>query len=167
MGRDLSRRLEKLEEDALPSDLPERPIEDQLDDVLEALRIHRIAGTAQLATDRELRLVASACSGEEVTGDVRVEDLPEGVREHFERMDPDEQPARERWLHANWSAAKERREHWRRYFSDEQVRARREESKRRDRELLERNRAACGLPPLTPDQLARWDLEGTRGEGDR
>ncbi|MDP9485596.1 MAG: hypothetical protein M3Q49_07370 [Actinomycetota bacterium] len=145
MGRDLSRRLEKLEEGAAPLDLPDWPIEDQLDDVLEALRIHRIAGTAQLATDREIRLVAMACSGEEITGHVRVEDLPEGVREHFERMAPDEQPARERWLHANWQALKEQREHWRHWFSEEQVRTRREESKRRDRELLARNRGegAC------------------------
>ncbi len=136
----LRRRLEKLEEGVTPLDLPDWPIEDQLEDVLEALRIHRIAGSAQLATDREIRLMAMACSGEEITGFVGIEDLPEGVCEYFERMDPAEQPAREMWLHASWQALKEQREYWRHWFSEEQVRARREESERRDRELLERNR---------------------------
>ncbi len=127
----LRRRLEKLEEGATPLALPDWPIEEQLDDVLEALRVHRIAGTAQLATDREIRLVDALIS-EGV--------LQEWARGYFERMDPAEQPARERWLHANWPAAKEQREYWRHWFSEEQVRARREESERRDRELLERNR---------------------------
>ncbi len=131
MSRDLNRRLEKLEVNATPLDLPDWPIESQLDDVLEALHIHRIAGTAQLATDREIRLVDALIS-EGV--------LREWARGYFERMDPAEQPARERWLHANWPAAKERREYWRRWFSEEQVRNRREESERRDRELLARNR---------------------------
>ncbi len=127
----LRHRLEKLEEGTTPLDLPDWPLEDQLDDVLEALRIHRIAGTAQLATDREIRLVDAL---------IARGDLPEWAREYFERMDPDEQSARERWLHANWQALKEQREHWRHWFSEEQVRARREDSERRDRELLRRNR---------------------------
>ena len=135
MGRDLSRRLEKLEEHSLPFDLPDWPIEDQLEDVLEALRIHRIAGTTQLATDRELRLVDTLVSRGE---------LPEWVREYFERMDPAEQPARERWKRANRASMKERREYWREWFSEERVRARREESERRDRELLARNRGEGG-----------------------
>ncbi len=100
-------------------------------DLLEALHLHRIAGTVQLATDRELRLVDALIS-EGV--------LQEWARGYFERMDPAEQPARERWLHANWPDAKEQREYWERWFSEEQVRARREESERRDRELLARNR---------------------------
>ncbi len=127
----LRRRLEKLEEGATPLDLPDWPIEEQLDDVLEALRIHRMGGTVQLATDRELRLVDAL---------IARGDLPEWAREYFERMDPEEQPARERWLHAIWPAAKEQRERWDHWFSEEQVQARREESKRRDRELLRRNR---------------------------
>ncbi len=165
VGKDLSRRLERLEENALPADLPEWPVEDQIDDVLEALRVHRMGGTAHLATDRELQLVAMVCSGEEVAGEVRPEDLPEGVREHFERMSSDEQPARERWLHANWSAAKERREHWRCYFSDEQVRARREESKQRDRELLERNREHVERMDAARQAERERYLYEHRGEG--
>ncbi len=126
----LRHRLEKLEEHALPN-LPDWPIEEQLVDVLEALHIHRIAGTVQLASNRELGLLDTLISEGA---------LPEWTREYFERMGPDEQPAREWWLHANWQASKERREYWERWFSEEQVRARREESRRRDRELLERNR---------------------------
>ncbi len=131
MGRDLSRRLEKLEEGAAPLDLPDWPEEEQIVDLLEALHLHRIAGTVQLGTDRELRLVDALIS-EGV--------LQEWARGYFERMDPVEQPARERWLHATWQALKEQRKYWERWFSEEQVRARREESKRRDRELLARNR---------------------------
>ncbi len=131
MSRNLKGRLEKLEEHTFPSDLADWPIEDQVEDVIEALYIHRIAGTVQLVTDRQLQLVDTLVSQG---------DLPEWVRGYFERMDPEEQPARERWLHANWQASKERREYWEHYFSEEQVRARREESERRDRELLARNR---------------------------
>jgi len=131
VSRNLKGRLEKLEEHTLPPDLPEWPEEEQIVDVLEALRIHRIAGTAQLATDRELRLVDTL---------IAQGDLPAQARDYFTRMDPDEQPAHERWLHANWQAMKERREYWRRWFSEDEVRARHEESERRDRELLKCNR---------------------------
>ncbi len=94
---------------------------------------------------------------------VRLEDLPEWASKHFERMGPDRQAERDRRLcelrvvpFESW------RERVRRH--EERVRARQEESRRRDRELLERNRAACGLPPLTPEQIEGWGLEGTRGE---
>jgi len=33
---------------------------------------------------------------------VAVEDLPEGVREYFKRMNPKEQPARDQWLYEMW-----------------------------------------------------------------
>lgn len=47
---------------------------------------------------------------------------------------------------------------------EEQVEARIGESKQRDRGLLEDNRAACGLLPLTPEQISEWGLEGTARE---
>ncbi len=98
---------------------------------------------------------------------VRLEDLPEWASKHFERMSPDKQAERERWLFENRVVPFESwREGARRH--EERVRARREESRRRNRELLERNRAACGLPPLTPEQLKEWGLEEPdRGEGVR
>lgn len=47
----------------------------------------------------------------------------------------------------------------------ERVEARMRESKQRDRELLEDNRAACSLSPLTPEQISEWGLGGTAWEG--
>ncbi len=44
---------------------------------------------------------------------------------------------------------------------EEGVRAFVEASKQEGRELLEKNRASVGLPPLTPEQVARCELEGT------
>ncbi len=131
VSRNLKGRLQKLEEHATPLDLTDWPEEEQVEDVLEALHLHRIAGTQQLATDRELRLVDTLVSEGA---------LSESARDFFERMDPGEQPARERWLRANWQAMKERAEYWRHWFSEDQVSARREESERRDRELLASNR---------------------------
>ena len=192
----IRRRLEALEAHRAPAsrDFPDWPIEDQFDDVVDALRVHKAGGTAQLATDRQIHLMGLLCARDNLPGGfgehrfpsgavivwidnedgtvdvgasgyVRVEDLPDGVREYWERMDPDEQPDRERWLYEGRHAAKDRREKARGY--EERVRAFEEKSRQRDRELLERNRAACGLPPLTSEQLSRWGLEGTRGEGVR
>lgn len=97
-----------------------------------------------------------------------LEDLPEGVRKHFERMDPGRQAERERFLYGDrYRAAEHRRRmrHWELHGEEEQC-MRREESKRRDRELLERNRAACGLPPLTPEQIQEWGLAATEDRGE-
>ncbi|HEV8045895.1 MAG TPA: hypothetical protein VGP38_11980 [Rubrobacter sp.] len=189
----LDRRLAKLEEVSRPKEFSDWPIEDQFEVVLEALRVHRAGGTRQRGTDREIHLMGLLCalwalpdglgeysfpsgtvvafsdhrngtSSVEASGLVGVDDLPEGVREYWERMETSEQPERERRSYEGWPAAKERREYWRHSFSDEQVRARSEESKRRDRELLERNRAACGLPPLTPGQIEEWGLAETLWE---
>jgi hypothetical protein len=43
---------------------------------------------------------------------VRIEDLPEDVRLHFERMDPAKQPERERFLYGDRRRAKKARECW-------------------------------------------------------
>ncbi len=49
---------------------------------------------------------------------------------------------------------------------EEGVRAFVAATKQEDRQLLEANRASVGLPPLTPEQLADYGLEGTAwGEG--
>jgi hypothetical protein len=182
LSRDIQRRLSRLETNAASEEStalgampPDWPLEDQIEAVLDALRLHRIAGTKQLATDRQIHLMGLACVadalGEEggehaffsglivaLTPDadggfrvdaprlIRVEDLPEGVREHFERMDPAEQPERERWLYEHRHASNQHRE--RVWGAEERMHAYSAESRRRDRELIERNRVACGLPPL-------------------
>ena len=51
--------------------------------------------------------------------------------------------------------------------AEERLRAFSAASKQRDRELLETNRASVGLPPLTPEELVKNELEDTKwgGEG--
>ena len=45
---------------------------------------------------------------------------------------------------------------------------RRKKSKQRDRDLLEENRSACGIPPLNPEEVRACELEGTVwGGGER
>ncbi len=53
----------------------------------------------------------------------------------------------------DWPVEEERRKYWEHYYSKEQVRAREDESKRRDIEFLQRNRASVGLLPLTLEEL--------------
>lgn len=106
----------------------------------------------------------------EISGDLAVEDLPDHLRDHVSRMDPSLQPERERERFEEWEERRrERAERPERLAREEaERRARTEESRQRGRELLERNRASVGLPPLTPQQITEWDLEGTTwGEGER
>lgn len=135
----LRRRLQKLEGSAGPEEqLPDWPLEEQAQDVMDSLEIHRMGGTKQLATDREINVLGILYAAGELpggmgeyrfrsgvvvtltdngsdtpsaslSGDVSLEDLPDEVGRHFERMDPDKQPERERWLHKTWRQRKERR----------------------------------------------------------
>src|SRR5215210_1722173 len=130
----MQRRLNKLEELATPYEtsplvaFPDWPLDDQAEDMMEALLLHRCPGSVQLCTDREINVLgilhafyrlpggegkyqmASAAvvslteAGEGIfdislSGDVSVEDLPEGVQRYIERIDPGQQPVRERWLY--------------------------------------------------------------------
>ncbi len=154
----LSERLGRLEErrgsGLAPEELEAWPVENQLEDVIDALWLHRCGSYVYPATDRELRLMAMACSGEEITGEVLPEDLPEGVAEYFERIDPAGQHERERYLYERRRLPGEPNARERVCLHEERVRAFEEESRRRDRAMLEENRAACGLPPLTPERQA-------------
>jgi hypothetical protein len=104
----LDRRLERLEARMFPEyadclhrapeqmesyifTLEERgwPVEDQVDDVIQRYRIHRLGGTKQLATDRELYIA-------EVLVDV--DRLPSDALGYFRRMAPEQQAEREAWL---------------------------------------------------------------------
>jgi hypothetical protein len=129
----MQRRIDKLEELATPYETsplvahPDWPLDDQAEDMMEALLLHRCAGSVQLCTDREINVLGilhaffllpddegehQMASGAVVSltrngskfdislsGNVSVEDLPEDVQRHIERFDPDKQPARERWLY--------------------------------------------------------------------
>jgi hypothetical protein len=65
---------------------------DQLDSVLAALQVHRWGGSKQQATDRELTCLQALVDEGVVSPD---------AWDYFERIPPDEQPAREAWLYAN------------------------------------------------------------------
>jgi len=98
----LHKRLEDLEE-RLRAEISrthwsyeEWPLEDQLEAVLWSLQVHKWGRSVHEATDRELELLDALISQGHV---------PEEAREYFERMNPEEQPKRERWLyeHREWS----------------------------------------------------------------
>jgi hypothetical protein len=66
------------------------PLDDQFDDVIQSWRIHRLGGSQQVATDRELTILEAL---------IDAEVLDESARDYFRRMDPAEQPEREAWLY--------------------------------------------------------------------
>lgn len=126
----MQRRLNKLEELATPygtsplAAFPDWPFDDQAEDMLNALLLHRCAGSVQLCTDREINVLGilhaffrlpddeeehRMASGAVVSltrngpqfdislsNNVSIEDLPKSVQRYIKRIDPDEQPARER-----------------------------------------------------------------------
>ena len=80
---------------------------------LTMLAIAHAAGSEELQGEGEVRLPQSGAAirflgdGEDtysidVDGVVVVEDLPEAVRGHLKRMNPEEQPARDRRLYEMW-----------------------------------------------------------------
>ena len=83
-----------------------------------------------------------------------MEDFPEEVRKHVSRLELRMQPERDAWLREQAGYFVRDLEELPRRIAEveEQQRKRAEESRRRDRELLERNRAAVGLPPLGTDE---------------
>lgn len=124
MSRDLNSRLEALEEGYPPPAL-ELPIEDEFEGVYETWRSHACGYTVGLFTDREINILGAIHVLRDVPGrvhrfpsgafvkwgdneddtlslfvegDVQVEDLPERMSKNVDRMDPSEQPARERYL---------------------------------------------------------------------
>ena len=81
---------------------------------------------------------------------IGIDDLPEWILDHVERMDPEKQPERAAWRYAYRHRAKEERERWAWESSLEgrhEKALKRVEHWRRDLEFLNRNRASLGLPP--------------------
>ena len=125
----IRRRLEVLERSIQPQEFSDWPLEDQLENAYKSLQVHRWGGTRQIATDRQIHCMGLLCAlwelpdgiGEhrfpsgavvtwfppdsddlqavDVSGHIGLEDLPEGVREYWERMEPEKQPERERELY--------------------------------------------------------------------
>lgn len=104
------------------------PLDEQLEDVRCYLDFHGRFKTTAVCTDREINLLGLAAAYEALGGEageweapsggvvsleengdgtfgvhlssnLAVEDLPEGMREYVERMDPARQAERDRWLY--------------------------------------------------------------------
>ncbi len=143
--------MERLEDLAggVPGSWGPWPAEDQLEAIVDYLDFHMTFGTVAMCTDRELDLISAAFP----------EGVPERVREHVERIDPARQGERDRREHGRRHDFQPWRESVR--LAEEEHRAYAVRSRQRGRELLERNRASVGLPPLAPEQLEKWGLAGT------
>ena len=118
-------------EQQFPDWLMEDQLESVADKLVFYRRFHGDGRVRYPATDRELHLLGLLCAREQqpggvgehrfpsgavvswrdngdgtpsvsTSGYVRLEDLPEGVREYFKRMDPAEQPEREKRLYELW-----------------------------------------------------------------
>ena len=159
----LERRLERLEEQMHPAHLSyeDWPLTDQMEDVFCYLRLHARWDSVAACTDQQLYCLGLIVAAWE-NQDAKLEDLvpaslsdfPDEVREQVSCIDPRMQSERDAWLRKEAG-----------YFIQEleelparlaeveaQQRARAEESRRRDRELIARNRALVGLPPLESDE---------------
>lgn len=145
----ISRRLDALEEQAGNGLAPDWTPEEMREKVLDELDF-------ALSTDSPVYL----CRDELVLLGV---DSVSGLPEKLQRL-VDLRPH-------TWGEIKHRYkeppqrpfENWREKVSkqNERVRVFVEETKQCDRELLENNRASVGLPPLTAEQVEKWDLEDT------
>jgi hypothetical protein len=159
----LGRKLDKLEERMYPAHVSyeEWPLIDQIEDAYCYLKLHARWGSRAACTDQQLRCLGLLVAGwenpntplEDLTP-VSLDDFPEEVREHVKRLDADMQPERDAWL-------RQEAGHYVRDLEElpariaeveEQQRARAEESRIRTRELIARNRALVGLPPLESDE---------------
>jgi hypothetical protein len=159
----LERRLQRLEEQMHPAHLSyeEWPLVEQIEDAFSYVKLHARWDSRAACTDQQLRclgLLAAAWEDPNVPleelSPVALEDFPDELREHVSRLDSDMQPERDAWLRAEAG-------HYVRELEEmpaklaaakEQQQARAEESRRRDRELVERNRALAGLPPLEAEE---------------
>jgi|SRR5215217_925687 len=155
----LVRRLERLEEQKHPEHLSyeEWPLVEQIEDVYSYLMLHVRWGSRAACTDQQLRCLGLLVAGwenpdtplEELSP-VGLDDFPDEVEEHVSRLDPHAQSERDAWLREQAGYFVRELEELPARIAEhkEQVRMRTEESRKRDRELIARNRALVGLPPL-------------------
>jgi hypothetical protein len=159
----LGRRLERLEEQMHPAHLSyeDWPLVDQMEDVFCYLRLHVRWDSVAACTDQQLRclgLVVASWEHPDTSledlSPVGLDDFPDEVREHVSRLDPRTQPERDAWLReeAGYFVRTLEELPARLAEVEAQQRARAEESRRRDCELIARNRALVGLPPLESDE---------------
>jgi hypothetical protein len=140
-----------------PAGTPEWPLEEQIRDAVSYLWWHVHFDSVAACTDQQLRCIGLWLAREEhpdaLLADlspVGLADFPPEVREHVSRLEPRMQPERDAWLRKKAGHfVREVEEMPARLAAVEEAQRRQaEESRRRDLELLHRNRARCGLPPL-------------------
>jgi hypothetical protein len=159
----LGKRLERLEEQMHPAHLSyeDWPLVDQMEDVFCYLRLQARWDSVAACTDQQLYclglIVASWENPEAEFEDLvpaSISDFPDYVREHVSRIDPRMQPERDAWLReeAGYFVRELEEQPARLAEVEKRQRARAEESRRRDRELLAHNRALVGLPPLEGEE---------------
>ena len=106
------------------------------------------------------RSPVSLCNDELEALDVgTVSDLPEWLQPHVDLRPPTWGTIRHRYKYPPEHPFESWRERVRK--RQEGSEEHRKQSKQRDRNLLEENRAACGIAPLTPEEVRRYELEGT------
>jgi hypothetical protein len=160
---DLEKRIERLEEERLSAyrQHEDWPLVDQIEDAFCYVKLHARWGSRAACTDRQLLclglLAASWESPDTLLEDltpVALEDLPDELRRHVSRLDADMQPKRDAWLRSEAGHYVRELEEMPARLAEAEARqrARAEESRRRDRELMERNRALVGLPPLGSEE---------------
>jgi hypothetical protein len=159
----LERRLERLEEQMHPAHLSyeDWPLTDQMEDVFCYLRLHARWDSVAACTDQQLYCLGLIVAAWE-NPDAKLEDLvpaslsdfPDEVGEHVSRIDPRMQSERDAWLRkeAGYFVRSLEELPARLAEVEAQQRARAEESRRRYRELIARNRALVGLPPLENEE---------------
>ena len=131
------------------------PLVDQMEDAFCYLRLHARWDSVAACTDQQLYclglIVAAWENPDAELGDLvpaPLSDFPDEVREHVSRIDSRMQPERDAWLReeAGYFVRELEELPARLAEVEERQRAYAEESRRRDREFLKRNRALVGLP---------------------
>ncbi len=159
----LGRRLQRLEEQGLSwhQSYEDWPLEDQREDVLSYVAIHMGWGSRAACTDQQLHCIGLWLASKENPdaplkdlSPVAMADFPEELQEHVSRIEPRSQPERDAWLReqAGYFVRDLEEMPARLARFEEEQRARAEQSRRLDREFLNRNRAKCGLPLLESDE---------------
>jgi len=132
-----------------------------MEDVFCYLRLHACWDSVAACTDQQLYCLGLIVAAWE-NPDAELKDLvpaslsdfPDEVKEHVSRIDPRMQAERDAWL-------REEAGYFVRFLEEipasiaeveERQRARAEESRRRDRELLAHNRAVVGQTPLQGEE---------------
>ena len=159
----LERRIGRLEQETLAArqEYEDWPLVNQIEDAFCYVKLHASFGSVAACTDRQLRclgLLAASWENPDIPlgelSPLDLEHFPAEVREHISRLNADMQPERDAWLRQEAGHFVRELEGMPARLAEIEARqrVRAEESRRKDRELIERNRALVGLPPLEGEE---------------